>query len=99
MTGRIALCSLMLAGLAAPVQAGDPIAQVVCAPRADMVARLQKGYGAELRGSGMRSEDSVIEIWTDAKGDWTLVQTYASGRSCILAMGEAWEVAGPLPPA
>ena len=33
----------------------------------------------------------MLEVWTKASGDWTLVQAYANGTACILAMGEAWE--------
>jgi hypothetical protein len=39
---------------------------------------------------GVSNVEIVMEIWTDPRGDWTLVQSYMDGRSCILAMGEAW---------
>lgn len=82
----------VLALLAAcPVWADGPIAEVICAPRDEMLLRLRQGFGAELRGMGMRSEEAVIEVWADDQGDWTLVQNWASGRSCILAMGVGWE--------
>lgn len=79
--------------LGAPAGAGTPIAEVICAPRAEVLARLQ---GAEIAGSGLRDAEAVLEVWTRASGDWTLVQSYANGMACILAMGAAWE--GPLPP-
>ncbi|WP_298847375.1 hypothetical protein [uncultured Ruegeria sp.] len=31
-----------------------------------------------------------MEVWTDQNGDWTMVVTYATGTSCIVAMGEHW---------
>ena len=38
-----------------------------------------------------------MEIWTNPKsGDWTLVQTYVEGNSCIVAMGEYWENLTPI---
>lgn len=91
------LGSLLLLFLAGPAGAGGPIAEVICAPRAEMVQRLEKGQGARLRGMGMRSEEAVIEVWADEKGDWTLVQNWVSGQSCILAMGVAWEGLDPPP--
>ena len=46
----------------------------------------------------MRGPDAVMEVWTvPSTGDWTIVQSYANGRSCIVAMGENWE--GALSPA
>jgi hypothetical protein len=83
-----------LAVLASPVLAQSPIAEVVCAPRDELVARLQ---GAELAGSGLRDAEAVLEVWTRPSGDWTLVQSYANGTACILAMGEAWEAVTPPP--
>lgn len=78
---------------ASAVAAESPIAEIICAPRAELMQRLQ---GAQLAGTGLRDADAVLEVWTRASGDWTLVQTYANGMACILAMGEAWE--SPLPP-
>ena len=77
--------------------AASPIAEVICAPTDRMEARLTAGYGRERRSSGVRSPEQIIEIWTDKSGDWTLVIRYASGRSCIVAMGEYWQ--GPENPA
>jgi hypothetical protein len=90
---RIALLILALCPILAPrpVVAGGPIAEVICFPRAALVERLRGQYGATLAGSGLRNMEMVMEIWTDPQGDWTLVQNYTDGKSCILAMGEFWE--------
>jgi hypothetical protein len=80
--------------LAGPAMAESPIAEVICAPRAEILARLT---GAELAGTGLRDAEAVLEVWTRASGDWTLVQSYANGTACILAMGEAWEPVEPPP--
>lgn len=99
MTTRIVLALLVALPMALPAQAGGPIAEVICAPRDQMLARLQQGMGAELAGQGLRTEEAVIEVWADARGDWTLVQTWTDGKSCILAMGEGWEGFSAPPPA
>lgn len=82
-----------------PVAAQSPIAEVVCGPRAAIVQRLEAGQGAWLAGSGLRDTETLVEVWAEPSGDWTLVQSYPNGQACILAMGEAWEPAGALPPA
>ena len=48
-------------------------------------------------GAGLRDTEAVLEVWTRDSGDWTLVQSYANGTACILAMGEAWEAVTPPP--
>jgi hypothetical protein len=80
--------------LASPVAAESPIAEVICVPRAELAQRLA---GAKVAGSGLRDSEAVLEVWTKASGDWTLVQSYANGTACILAMGEAWEAVIPPP--
>jgi hypothetical protein len=94
MVTRLTLSLCLMAPLAAT--AGTPIAEVLCAPRDEMVQRLKGQYGARLSGMGLRNVEMVMEIWTDPRGEWTLVQSYTDGKSCILAMGEGWETM-PLP--
>jgi hypothetical protein len=79
---------------AGPAAAQSPIAEVICVPRAELVQRLQ---GARVVGAGLRDTEAVLEVWTRDSGDWTLVQSYANGTACILAMGEAWEAVTPPP--
>lgn len=83
-----------LLALACPAMANSPIAEVICVPRTELVQRMA---GARVTGSGLRDSETVLEVWTRASGDWTLVQSYANGTACILAMGEAWEAVIPPP--
>ncbi len=86
---------LLLAFPVVPAWAESPIAEVICAPTAEMVQRLTRSMGARRTATGIRDIEAVMEIWTAPTGQWTLVQTYADGRSCILAMGADWD----MPPA
>ena len=44
----------------------------------------------------MRGPNTLLEMWiAPSSGDWTLVQNYADGRSCIVAIGEHWEQIPP----
>lgn len=85
---------ILMVALAGPVAAQSPIAEVVCVPRAELAVRMQ---GATVTGSGLRDAETVLEVWAKPSGDWTLVQSYANGTACILAMGEAWEAVIPPP--
>lgn len=69
----------------------SPIADVICAPKARMEQKLRIQFGNSPLAMGVRSPTEVMEVWTGEAGDWTLVITYASGRSCIVAMGEDWQ--------
>jgi hypothetical protein len=95
---RFVVPTLLL--LATPAFAADPIASVICADREDMLRRLEVEYGAARQGWGLRGNGAVVEVWAiPSTGEWTLVQTYAGGQSCIVAIGENWEMAAEADPA
>jgi hypothetical protein len=74
----------------APAVAQSAIAEVICAPTAQMERRLTEQMHATRRSTGVRDREQVMEVWTDARDEWVLVARYASGTSCILAMGAHW---------
>ena len=79
--------------LASPIVAQSPIAHMLCEPTRKMQQKLSRQLGETRRATGLRSPDQMMEVWKGAQGSWTLVLRYASGTSCIVAMGEHWEVA------
>ena len=81
--------ALLCLALATPATA-SPIAEVLCAPTPQLQTKLERQYGTQRTASGLRSPEEVMEVWTDERGDWTMVVRYASGTSCIVAMGEHW---------
>jgi len=85
---RFLLPLLLLTG---PATAASPIAEVLCEQTDRMETRLSTRMGAQRQAMGLRGPEQVMELWTGANGDWTLVVTYASGTSCIVAMGQDWQ--------
>ncbi len=93
------MMSLIFLMFSAPAWAGSPIAEVLCAPKDQMHKRLTLQYGGTRQATGIRNPEEIMEVWTDSQGDWTMVITYASGKSCIVAMGEFWQQETPRDPA
>lgn len=88
------LASVIFLGLAPGAEA--QITDVICDTQARLEARLLGVVGAERAGRGMRGPNALIEIWIDRRsGDWTLVQSYPNGTSCIVAIGKNWESFAP----
>jgi len=81
--------------------AQSPIGEVFCDERSSLIEKLKVSYGAERQGRGTRGPDALVEVWMNrSTGDWTLVQSYANGNACVVAMGENWEtIAQPSDPA
>lgn len=96
MVARIALLACLIAS---PLAARSPIAEVICAPRPDILSRLAAYGEVRVSGTGLRDFETVIEIWSSDRGDWTMVQSNANGTACILAMGTHWEAPQPRDPA
>lgn len=78
---------------AAPALAGEErISDLFCDDSARLDQAMTVTRLAERVGIGMRGPDAVVEIWIEpSSGDWTLVQRYSNGTSCIVAFGEHWE--------
>ena len=95
MNTRIALAGLVIGIVSLPPPAS---AQNACAPRVDIVEKLKEKYGEDQRGLGLGGKKSVIELWSSEKtGTWTIVMTRPSGVTCILAAGDTWMEAPPVP--
>lgn len=82
--------AIFLTLLASPA-AANPIAEILCAPTQQMQQKLEQQFRSARTATGIRAPDQMMEVWTDARGDWAMVVRYASGTSCIVAMGEHWE--------
>jgi hypothetical protein len=89
------LIPLVLVPLPLPAAAWSPLRDVVCFARPALVERLRVQQGATLRATGLRDAETVIEVWATQGGRWSMVQTYANGTACIIAMGADWQAEGP----
>lgn len=90
---------LLVSAVVASNASNAQISDVSCDDTARLKHRLTDVIGAERQGTGLRDPETVLEVWvTRHNGDWLVVQTYANGTSCIVAMGEHWDSA-QAPPA
>ncbi|KQI73650.1 hypothetical protein AN191_01885 [Loktanella sp. 5RATIMAR09] len=83
---------LLCVCLTLPASAQAQMSDVSCDDTARMTETLKQVIGAERKGMGLRDPETMLEVWVTARnGDWVVVQSYANGTSCIVAMGEHWE--------
>lgn len=63
-----------------------------CSERERIVLRLAEGYGESRQSIGLGANNSVIEVFaSDDTGTWTILMTFPSGVSCLMATGNAFE--------
>ena len=76
---------------AVPVPAG-----MSCGSRDVMVEKLVNQYNETQIGAGLgRDSSRLIEVWASCTtGTWTILKTYPSGKSCVMAVGDDWQGVG-----
>ncbi|MCT8160212.1 hypothetical protein [Pseudoruegeria sp. SHC-113] len=76
-------------------QARAELSDLRCEDRARLEAQLQ-ATRAEKVGYGLRDPETLLEVWvTPGNSGWIMVQSYASGTACIVAIGDHWQNLAP----
>lgn len=66
--------------------------QANCADRDRVVERLASSYGETRQSIGLAPNNSVFENFANLEtGTWTITVTNASGMTCLVASGQAYE--------
>lgn len=80
------------AAIAMMVAATPSLAQTVCGKRADIVERLSTGYEEQQSSAGIAANGNLVEVFASKKGNWTIIFTKPGGVTCLMAVGENWQV-------
>ena len=63
-----------------------------CAERGAIITQLAQKYGETRQSMGLAANNSVLEVFaSDETGTWTITVTTTSGRTCVVASGQAFE--------
>ena len=68
-----------------------------CGARTDVLTQLKEQYKEAPSGFGMTGNGAVIELTTSDSGSWTLLLSFPTGKTCMIATGENWEGRPKLP--
>ncbi len=71
--------------------ASPAVAQTVCGERAKFIEMLGTKYLEQPVSMGLTSSGAVIEVLTSPTGTWSILLTYPTGLTCMVATGEKWE--------
>ena len=88
--------ALPLLGLLIALHGAPAAAQVPCGNRAAMVEKLLNQYNEVPMGHLLgRGGSRLLEVWANCTtGTWTILKTYPSGKSCVMAVGDDWQGVG-----
>ncbi|WP_298935316.1 hypothetical protein [uncultured Ruegeria sp.] len=71
-----------------------------CAPREDVIKRLEEIYGETRKGIGIARRGAVMEVFaSDETGSWTITVTLPGGATCLVASGQSYETLADALPA
>ncbi len=87
---RAIVAALVTASVAA-THAAPSHAEALCHDRAVILERLKVAYAKMPRAIGLTADGAVLEVLASPTGSWTILVTYPSLTTCVLAAGEAWE--------
>ncbi len=89
--GTMAISALSLKAQEAPLPQPTPAGNK-CAPRDKMVEQLSTRFSEVRQSIGMAGPAQVVETFADTEtGSWTIIVTGATGLTCIVAAGRAYE--------
>lgn len=72
-------------------------AQMMCAPRADIVSRLANTFNEHPRVEALNPAGNLVEFFVSDAGTFTVTLTLPDGRTCLVASGTDWSaVPAPL---
>jgi hypothetical protein len=64
-----------------------------CHSHADLAAMLNQKYSEAPSAVGVQANGHLVEVFASSDGaSWTIVVTRPDGWSCIVAVGENWEM-------
>lgn len=81
-----------IAALAAMTITTSVSAQSVCGKHVDIVKRLNDGYQEFQSSAGIAANGNLVEVFSSKKGNWTIIFTKPGGMTCLMAVGENWQI-------
>lgn len=66
------------------------LAQQVCGERTAILDQLRREFNETPSGKGMATNGAMVEFLSSDAGTWTMLVTFPSGATCLLAAGDNW---------
>ena len=88
--GPLAFVALVLLGSAAVSGSADAVQR--CGARDEILETLKQRHEEMPSAVGLSADGGVLEILVSPEGGWTILVTYPKRPTCVLAVGEAWQM-------
>lgn len=88
----------MIRALALCLIASPALADPVCMPREELIAKLDRNYSERNMARGMEVRGGIVEVYVSPSGTWTMVVIPPTGgalQACLIAAGTDWKMIIP----
>ena len=93
LTGAVLLGAFGLTGSSGAQPPTEMALTPACHSHADLAAMLNRKYAEAPNAVGVQANGHLVEVFASSDGaSWTIVVTRPDGVSCIVAVGEDWEM-------
>jgi hypothetical protein len=87
-TAVAALILLAMLGVPGSAQAG----RALCGDREQILDRLQQKHHESPQALGLSADGGLLELLVSPEGGWTILVTYPARPTCIVAVGQKWQM-------
>ncbi len=84
--------SLIVAGFLWAAAAPQAEAQTLCGERAEILDRLEQQFAETPQAIGLSEDGALVEVMVSPTGGWTILVTYPTRPSRVVATGKGWEM-------
>jgi hypothetical protein len=92
LVGPIAIATVAIAGALTLGAAPADAATKVCGDRHKILERLEQKHEETPKALGLSADGGVLEVLVSPEGGWTMLVTYPKKPTCVLAVGQAWQM-------
>lgn len=86
------LGGIAFGGAAGNAAGGPADVARICGERDVLLEQFAAQHDEKPRALGLGADGGVIEVLVSPEGGWTMLVTYPERPTCVVAMGEAWEM-------
>jgi hypothetical protein len=92
LVGPIAIATVAMAGALTLGASPADAATKVCGDRDKILQRLEQKHEETPKALGLSADGGVLEVLVSPEGGWTMLVTYPKRPTCVLAVGQAWQM-------
>jgi hypothetical protein len=92
LSAAVLLGGVAFGGVAGNAAGNSANAVRICGERDVLLEQFAMEHDEKPQALGLGADGGVIEVLVSPKGGWTMLVTYPQRPTCVVAMGEAWEL-------